>query len=103
LLPNVDPDEVRNLLSRELAYNPDYYRIVAPDENDDDDLSQRLNLPRERKNTQPKLEFPVREHKNSNELLAPVSEALSDDSFSENEQKVEAVKSVPNNFEESKV
>ena len=73
------PDAVYDdLLSRQLQFNPDYYRIVnlAEIEKEEETKEQYgidatgADPNRKRGSTQPKIEFPVRDHQNSNEMLA---------------------------------
>jgi len=74
MLSGVPEDHINKLLSTQLQFNPDYYRILdltTVEEESKDEMTERLAANRyERKNTQPKLNYPVtREAGMSNDLL----------------------------------
>ena len=102
------PDDIYNdLLSRQLQYNPDYYRIVnlAEIEKAEETKEQYgfnatdADPNRKRGSTQPKIEFPVRDHQNSNEMLQRPPEenacTSSSGSLSGNEEIAAQRKSTP--------
>ena len=87
---------MRETLEKKLQFNPDYYRITnisLPGDASKDKFGKSLQTndavqeeeskedffpvgyeAKRRSTIQPRIEFPVRDHQNSNELLAPVTE-----------------------------